>query len=166
MSDNWADDDDSGQSDTGGNLRSQLETALAKIKTLEKQKAATDGKLAQITASKVLKDKGYKPDETSKWAAKDGVDLGDEAALDKWLTENESLLVGFKSEQVGESSDSPQEQVVPDPLANPELVNNQSVLSQLHAQAQPADANKYVTASAGLPANATPEQVRAAFAGL
>lgn len=157
----WNDDLDNDDNNSGGGaLRGQLEEALKKLKAAETRAAKAERQIAVSTVSTSLKDKGYK-ESAAKFAALDGVDLSDEGALTKWL-ENDGQ--DFKLPE----SDQSHESGVVDPPddSHEELAQFNNNADRLRNSASPADQNRYIAALKSLPADATPEQVDAAFAGL
>lgn len=85
MSDDWNSDDDLDLNDnSGGGLRKQLEAIQKKLKSAEERAAKAEQSIAVTTVSASLKEKGYK-ESAAKWAQRDGVDISDAKALDKWL---------------------------------------------------------------------------------
>lgn len=164
MSDNGYDDDDLNQDDnTGGGLRKQLEDLAKKVKAAETRAAAAESKLGEQAASKILSAEGYKPSQV-KWATAAGVDLNDEVAVKKWLTDNADDLVR-EAKQTGddESLDADSQQ---EDTQDGEQVSAYNAIGQIHATAVPATRNKYQAAALKLTDKSTKEEVRAAYAGL
>ena len=166
MSDNiWEDDDDNGQNDnSAGSLRRQLEAALDAKKAAEQETAKYKSQIEQAKASDVLKAKGYDP-AISRFAAAEGVNLADEKALDKWLADNETLFPKPDAQQSTDDDKSADEQQDEPPIPAG-IEDAYGAISRIHSTATTATRNKYEAALAGVPENATKEQVREALAGL
>lgn len=166
MSDNWNDDDElfgNGNPD-GSSLRAYAEKMAAKVKALETENGQLKGQITEKNAVDVLSAKGY-PAAVARLAIKDGVDASNEKAVEKWLTDNGDLFVkpeANQSQQQTEGDEPSGEQEAPP-------VGVQSVfgaLNNIHAAASPALVTAFDRATASLPADATPEQVIAAYRGL
>jgi len=148
-------DNRGGGRSSGGELRRQLEEALAKNKELTTEVGKLRGQVTTTTLKTVLEGKGYNP-ALSKFIAKDGVDPSDEKAVDTWLEENSSLFAGAKQVPDGDQ----QNQETPPGDAAAEFAAFQS--AQLNAL--PADPSKLAEASRLMAAAQTPEEVQAALA--
>lgn len=158
---NWIDDSEHDDTNSGGGaLRGQLEEALKKLKAAEARAAKAERQVAVSTVSASLKDKGYK-ESAAKFAALDGVDLNNEAALNEWLEKDGADFKLPTSEQT-HAEETPG--VVDE--ADEAAISYASNSDRLRSTASPADQNRYIAALKSLPADATPEQVDAAFAGL
>ena len=160
---NWNDDNDQDDNNSGGDLRVLLEKALKDNKALKTQVATAEQKLAVTTVSASLKDKGYK-ESAAKFAALDGVNLGDEKALNEWLEKDGADFKLSESEQPPEGGGEEQQQE--NPVIDEGIIQFANNADQLRSSASPAEQNKYLAALKSLPEDATPEQVDAAFKGL
>jgi len=121
-----------------------------------RQKA--EARIAQRSLADTLKDKGYEP-ELAKWIAKDDINLGDNKAVESWLTENARLAAGFRAAGEGD-----------EPESNPASEEKQKTdlggyerSQQVQAHASPTTRNALDTVLAELPDDASPEKVRAAL---
>lgn len=155
MSDYEYDDDNDQYDNSGGSLRKQLEATLAKLKKAESETATLKGQIAQSKATEVLTAKGYSP-AVARLAIKDGVDLSNEKALDDWLTENGELFVKPEANQ----QEQQQEQTPAPADSIPEgMESTARHIGSIHAAASPAMVNRMQATLAGIPADATKEQV-------
>lgn len=153
-------DDEYGQNEnSGGSLRTLYEQALKDLKVAKDETATLKEQIGKAKASEVLTAKGYNP-TIVKFAAADGIDLSDEKAIDKWLADNAEV---FKP--AATQSDAPADAEVtvadegPDPAMVTGVESAYSAMSRIHSTASPAVANKYQATLAGLPDDASPEQV-------
>lgn len=171
MSDPY-DFDESGENTAGG-LRKLYEDALKAKKTAEQEAAAAKRDLAVHVTQGVLKEKGFKESAAS-WAAKDGVDLSDEAALTKWLEgpgqdfklpESDPQEVPNTTEGDGTQVQQPANtQTNGQPVFGSSHVQaHNDVMAQLRAEASPATVSKFEQVANSLPADATAAQVDAAY---
>jgi hypothetical protein len=160
MSTNEWDNDDL----SGSDLCNMYEKALKKLKAVESERDTLIHDKAQASASETLVAKGYKP-AVARLAIKDGVDLSDEKALDTWLTDNGDLFAKPEATQPVADGDQPPAPV--QDAAPPEgLESTFQSISRIHSAASTAHVNAFERALASIPEDATPAQVRAAFAGL
>lgn len=159
---NWNEDPEDNGNGSGGDLRAQLEKSLKENAALKKEVATTKQQLAVNTVSASLKDKGYK-ESAAKFAALDGIDLGNEEALTKWL---ESDGADFKLPESEQSQEAGGEEQQTAPVIDPEIIQFANNADHLRSSASPAEQNKFLAALKSLPEDATPEQVDAAFKGL
>jgi hypothetical protein len=162
MSDYEYDDDYDYDSNSGSGLRKQLEKALKRVEAAEKKAAEAEGRLKQKEASEALTAKGY-PAAVARLAIKDGVDIANKEALENWLTENGDVFA-----KPGATPQNQENEQEPDPADEiPEGVEAAyRGVGSIHAAASPAMVNRMDAALAGIPADATKEQVREALKGL
>lgn len=150
-------DDEYSDDNSGGSLRKQLEKALAANKSLQQETATLKSQIAQKTASEALAAKGYAP-AVARLAAKDGVDLSNEKALDDWLAENSELFAKPEPQQT-QSNEGQNEPDQPNPLHR-EVEAAYRNIADINAAASPATVNAMKAALDAIPEDATKEQVR------
>ena len=163
-------DDDLQDDSSGSRLRQQLEQALKDKKAAETERDAARRDLAVHVTQGVLKDKGYKSSAAS-WAAKDGVDLSDEEALNTWLEGPgqdfklpESDPQGTSEQQQQQQQDSPPPAPNGQPsFGSPHVQTHNDVMAQLRAEASPEQVSKFQQVLNSLPETATGAEVDAAF---
>lgn len=157
------DEDELGSTD-GGKLRKMLEKALEDNKELKKQYEEVVAKQTETDAVSILAGKGF-PAVAARLAIADGVNLSDEKALEKWITENGDQFAKpdtnqNQQQQVEQTNQEQQQQQIPDGVQQ-----TFGALNGLHAAATPALVSEYDRIMASIPADATKEQVAAAFKG-
>jgi hypothetical protein len=155
----WDDNDDDFTGQSGSELRKQYEKALKKLKAIESERDALVAEKAQASASQALQAKGYNP-SVARFAAADGVNLGDEAALQKWLDDNKDVFKPVATQ-------STEEQVADEPVDEPaftgDVENAFAAMQRVHSTGSNDLRNKYEAAMAGLKDDASPEEVAALF---
>lgn len=140
-----------------------LRDYAAKLKkALDETTKERDGLHRQVAShalGDVLGDKGFKnPKRVEKDLLNDGIDPLDKSAVEGWLEEYGDDYA--KAEAAPEAPEPTPKASVPE-----EVQQGYGQLSGLQNQLhQPADMSKLEAAKAELPADATPEQVLAAFA--
>lgn len=166
---NWDNYDDPNDGNTGGQgLRAQLEKALADKKAAEQERDQLRSKIAERDGADALQDKVANPAKVARLAIKDGVDMSDSTAVEKWLEENDGLFVPAPKSNQPDASDAGDAGDLGDADQTDSVVpagmeNAFGLMTQIHAAASPALVNKYEAALAGLPADASDKQVLDAF---
>lgn len=161
MSDNtWGFDSDDDENSSASGLRGQLEKALKELKAANARATKAEQTLAQRSVRDTLTGKGFDP-ELAKWIAKDDIDLGDNTAVESWLTENARLAAGFKAAGEGDEHES----APPADEAEDEApdLSGYSRSQQVQAHGSPVSRSKLDDVLAKLPDDASPEKVRAAM---
>jgi len=151
----WDDQDD--DTELVRQLRKQVKTLTQSKSEAEARAAAAEGKLTVASLSDALKAKGVNP-KAARFIVADGVDTSDSAALDSWLEENGDLFPSSSPEAAAQQQEQQQQ-----PAVDGDVVDGYQQVAGVHQLQRPVDMNKLTEAKRGLPDNATPEQVLAAF---
>lgn len=156
----WDDDDYDQQS--GGELRKQYEKALKQLKAITTERDSLLAAKAQESASKSLVAKGYPP-SVARFAAADGIDLTDEGALSKWLDDNKTVFAPTPNTQADDTNVSSTDAPVDDPEFRDEVESAFAAIQRVHSAGSSDMRNKYEATFGSLSADASPEEVLAAF---
>lgn len=142
--------------------RALREYAAKLKKALDETTKRADGLQRQVAShalGDVLGDKGFKnPKRVEKDLLADGIDPLDKSAVEGWLEEYGD---DYAKAEVSTEAPAPTPQANVEPEVQAGYGQLSGIQNQLH---QPADMSKLDAAVAELPADATAEQVLAAFA--
>lgn len=149
----WEDQEDDTQ--LVRDLRNQLKTSNKRATEAEARSAAAEGKLTEHSLTAILSAKGVNP-KAARFIVKDGVDASSEAAVTEWLEENSDL---FPAQAPAEANTpEPEAQAVDD-----ETIQGYRQMAGTNMLQRPADISRFDEVNRTLPADATPEQIDAAF---
>ncbi len=152
----WTHDDEP----TGSELRKMYEKALKELKAVKSERDGLVQEKATASASQALQAKGYNP-SVARFAAADGIDLTDEASLSKWLDDNKDVFKPTATQPESSNEDDPNPPA--DPAFTGDVVDAFAAVQRVHSAGTSDLRNKYESAMASLPEDASPQQVAAHF---